>query len=359
MGEAVKEKSEPAPCLACGNPTWSSSGYCTRCRSEGEPPAPAPPPVAPPPKTEPALKVRLDETGLIAQDVGCRGCGYNLRGLGIEATCPECSIPIRRSVYGDLLRFCDPAWVARLGRGVWWIIAGIVATVVLSLAVPIFVTLLLSARTAVAMPTIMSFIGVVALLTSLVMVIGVWFLTSPDPAQMEPEPTITARRLARWCILAQLLASPLQMVAAPVAGTLPTGGMTLLRSVSMLSGMGLGMVAMVGYIAGLVYLRRLALRMERKQLAGQTRVVMWGYLCANGLGLVYSVVFLALIPIMAAGATPGPGLMSLVLAGGCVVVPAYLIFGIWGTVLLFIYAFGLREVATEAKATLAPLATSR
>ncbi len=110
MGEAVKEKSEPAPCLACGNPTWSSSGYCTRCVGEG--PAPAAPPVVPaPPKTEPVLKAHFDETGLIAEDVGCRGCGYNLRGLRIEATCPECSIPIGRSVFGDLLRYCNPAWL--------------------------------------------------------------------------------------------------------------------------------------------------------------------------------------------------------------------------------------------------------
>ena len=359
MGEAVNEKSQPSPCLACGNPTWSSSGYCTRCRSEGVPPAPVAPPVAPaPPETEPVLKVRFDERGLIGEDVGCRSCGYNLRGLRIDATCPECSIPIRRSVYGDLLRFCDPGWVGRLARGVWWIIAGIVATVVLSVAVPFFVTLLLSAAAPVALPTLMSVVGVVSLLTSLVMVIGVWLLTSPDPAQMEPEPAITARRLARWCIVAQLLATPLQMVAAP-AGMVPAAGMSLVRSLSLLSGMGLGMVALVGYIAGLVYLRRLALRMERKQLAGQTRIVIWGYLCAYGLGFVFGLVTLAVMPIMAAGAPPGPGLMSLVVAGGCVVVPAYLIFGVWGTVLLFIYAFGLREVAAKAKATLVPLTTSQ
>ena len=72
--------------------------------------------------------VAIDEDGRIIGDVTCRGCGYNLRGLTPDGVCPECAIAIGRSVKGDLLQYCDPAWVDRLARGMLWVIAGTIAS---------------------------------------------------------------------------------------------------------------------------------------------------------------------------------------------------------------------------------------
>ena len=47
----------------------------------------------------------------------CVTCGYDLRSLPIEQSCPECGTPIELSLRGDLLSQSDPAWVARLARG--------------------------------------------------------------------------------------------------------------------------------------------------------------------------------------------------------------------------------------------------
>ena len=85
-----------------------------------------PPPIAPPIQPPPVIdttrrEVALDEHGNIAEDLECRGCGYNLQGRSPspdpENVCPECSMPIARSIRGDELRFCDPAWVSRIVRG--------------------------------------------------------------------------------------------------------------------------------------------------------------------------------------------------------------------------------------------------
>lgn len=42
--------------------------------------------------------VAIDDEGRIADDLECRGCGYNLRTLGETARCPECNKPIRESL---------------------------------------------------------------------------------------------------------------------------------------------------------------------------------------------------------------------------------------------------------------------
>lgn len=111
------------------------------------PPAPSsgvtsPPIIAPPVVTAapggPA-EVQMDESGRIDEDLACRGCGYNLRGLTVEAACPECSASAGLSVRGDLLRFSDPAWVERLGRGMGWVIAGFISSVLVGIVGSILV----------------------------------------------------------------------------------------------------------------------------------------------------------------------------------------------------------------------------
>src|SRR5437870_167463 len=66
----------------------------------------------------------LDAMGRLDEDVICRKCGYNLRGLSSQGVCTECGTAVGRSMMGDLLRFSDPNWVRSLASGMDWILAG-------------------------------------------------------------------------------------------------------------------------------------------------------------------------------------------------------------------------------------------
>ena len=297
-------------------------------------PQPTPPPiVAPPmPGARVAREVAFDEAGRIAEDLPCLHCGYNLRGLGPEAACPECASAVGRSIQGDLLRFCDPDWLARLAKGLLLIIIGVLA----ELALVIFIIALFFNAVwggGLSVRALLVGVAIVGFATSLVVVIGVWWMTAPDPARTERERRVTARTVARWCITAELLSSPLSMMS-PSMGFAMTGTMTFPRGILMLLSVIVGIAVMVGYLAGLIYLRRLAMRLPRPGLAQQTRIVMWGYGSLAVASLGFRLV-------------PPPMLM----VAAYVIAAAGLVFTVWGLVLLFLYRGALSRAAAEARAT--------
>lgn len=67
---------------------------------------------------------------LISSDLPCSGCGYNLRTLGRDALCPECALPVAKSLDGAHLESADPMW---LRRQMWGLRLLITSSVLLSL----------------------------------------------------------------------------------------------------------------------------------------------------------------------------------------------------------------------------------
>jgi hypothetical protein len=295
-------------------------------------------------------ELTLDAQGRIAEDLPCRACGYNLRGHARDALCPECSTPVSLSARSDLLRFSDPDWIERLAKGMRLILIGLIASAVLQTAVAVISIALTTVGTTV-FTALMGTAGLLGAGISVIVVVGVWWLTTPDPARSERERAVSIRRLTRGCLMVQVAAAPLQ-VGSPAAGAgvpgaaVPTGWFLALT----VAGIGLWLVVLVGYGAGFVYLRRLALRVPRPPLARQTKIVMWGYLSSQGLAMAVGMIFLfVLAPTIAtAGATMTGGLVAYSITG-CAVAVGSLVFGIWALVLLFRYAALFKHTASDAR----------
>jgi hypothetical protein len=349
------------------------------------------PPIAPPPivADDGARAAVLDDVGNLGEDIPCRECGYNLRGLPLTQSCPECSLPIERSVRSDRLAFANPSWVFRLRRGLLLVIVGVLSTIGVqilgAIGIVVVVGVAMSAATRggggapppnpLGMPGVVMAIAIASLLAvacTLVTITGVWFFTTPDPAKAEPRP-VNARTLARWCYLANVLALPANMVLQSTGNGMGfggAGGMGIgigpMFYVASIAATVMGGVTAVGQVAGLIHLRALALRVPRPALAGQARLVAWSYGAALAIASLTGLVVVILMPqVMAAGGMGGPGgggpgglgmtpafgvFFGVSAIGGCLGGLGSMVFGIWALVLLFIFHAAFKKAHAEAVA---------
>ncbi len=234
-----------------------------------------------------AATLPLDPAGRIDTDIPCRKCGYNLRGLLPDGVCPECATAVGRSLHGDLLRFCDPDWVQTLASGMNWIVAGIVASIVLGCMGGGLTGILGAVRPGIAAMPIMAS----RLVGALIVFVGYWRVTTPDPGRVEEESSRSARKLVRVAQVAGIALLPSNVAA----GFIPASLQVLLM-------IGSAVVGIAGVFAIFVYARQLASRIPDDKLARNTRIVMWG-----------SVVVVAMFAVTMIG---GIGMLATLPAGG-------------------------------------------
>lgn len=352
------------------------------------------PPQFTPPLPIPAIAtalpaIALDTDGRIAGDISCRKCGYNLRGLLPDGRCPECGTAVGRSLHGDLLRFSDPEWVQKLASGMNWIVASIIIGFIGGLFSTIFLglfTTILSTRSFLVLAPLSGLVfGLIAL-------VGYWKVTTPDPARLGEEPSLSARKLVRIAQIANYAVTPVTSLLQQLAWTI---------SYMVLSA-GSGIVSLVGTFAIFIYGRKLALRLPSEKLARSCKIVMWGLAAMLTLSVVFGFYVARVVAMMAPPATttsapggltttsgpnttvsyyttvgtsgtktgrstttttPPPALFgTMAIAGsGCVLGVGYLVFGIWALRILLKFRRALSDAAEIARRTWAtqPIAATR
>lgn len=258
---------------------------------------------------DPALP--MDEKGRLLTPVTCQGCWADLHGQKIKGKCPECGASVARSARGNRLRFADPAWVETLRSGVSILLLGVLLYVVMLMVVvavqvgvqgaavleqdsgsakpPTFEQAL---EQAVGPPELAAVTIVIALIGSVVMMLGVWKLTVPEPGQTKPGDAV-AREAFRWgWLTATLLANMgnLLVLTDPTLGAMVSGVSTVF--------------SVVASIAMLLYLRGLAMRIPDEDLAGKTMLL-------QGLFLLWiAAFFVGMLMVATAVSGAGPSGMS-------------------------------------------------
>ncbi|HUU95917.1 MAG TPA: hypothetical protein VM487_09255 [Phycisphaerae bacterium] len=237
----------------------------------------------------------VDETGTVCTDRTCLKCGYNLRGLQQAGRCPECGTPVGLSIHGDLLCYAEPGYVNKLARGSRWIMRG------LTIGVLCFVLFFVSGFVLVFSAMVGSFLGLpvgawltvlgLGMLAAAIMVlVGVWFLTTPQPGVFQTDKRDTARRLVRICILVSFLGMALGMMVESLA---PPPPVMAAFEILLLGFSVLGVVAVTAYF---LYLRDLALRISpdsassgKNDPRGAKSLAVWFAVVLGVLVLLYAV----------------------------------------------------------------------
>ncbi|HRK30033.1 MAG TPA: hypothetical protein PLD59_03065 [Tepidisphaeraceae bacterium] len=250
--------------------------------------------------------------GAVSQDLPCRKCSYNLRGLTLASRCPECGTAVGYSAQGDLLRFSDPNWVDKLRYGVNLTIAGVVVAIFGTLA------LVLLSNSLGTGPAQLLMVANAVIIYSLFFV-GAWLITQPDPSGLGEDQYGAARRLIRITLLIGLANTLLQL--APEALEMPETVITMLQLMNVVA----SIIAVVGTMAQLKYFAKLNLRIPDAKLASRANFLFWA------LGIPYIILVLM-------------GGLALLLAGSgnqAIMIPIGLATGIAG---LLVLIFGIMSL---------------
>ena len=278
----------------------------------------------------------VDAGGRVVAEVPCRRCSYVLRGLHVNARCPECGAPVGVAVHGPLLRYGDPQWVRNLSRGAGVYFWGIIVGILLGIVAGLFV---LAVGKWVA--------PVLGMIGQGVALYGAWLLTEPDPSGIGEDQYGLARRVIRLSLLCGVVQFFINF---------STGYAQFSRELTvtlMVASGAASLLNVMGQFAMLRYLERLAQRIPNPRHSARARFLFWAY----GGALAFVVLLGGVIGIagyLAAGRgmAPGTGAVSMLAGLACLMVPvgiALVVFLVMFLVLLYRLQVAFDEQAKFAQ----------
>ena len=313
----------------------------------GEQPIEPPPVVAPPISSQVmgADGVTLDQEGRLAEDVVCRSCGYNLRGLMLDGNCPECDTTIEYTLHRFLLRFSDPAWLTRIRFGLTLLIVAMLAGIVLG---AVWLAVFLFALDMIELSPVM--VGTIVLLPTVALtimsVVGYVYVTTAEPGSISSGTLWSARRVARLGLISSAVIGLVAVIIdqdtyTPFAMASSENGWihSVMWGLSLLS----TLAGIIGLFASFIYGRSLALRFPADRLAKITRLVMWGYMIPSMAASLGAIVFAAWLDGNTFN-TSSDLFFTVMMVFQVVCGVPVLLFSIWGIVLLFIFRHRLKRV---------------
>ncbi len=227
-----------------------------------------PPGYAVEPFDEPPPRPAITE--VVEAGIGCRRCGYELRGLPAGGRCPECGTLVARSLHGDLLRYSDERYLAALHRGVVLILAAVAAQlVIVVLSIVVGFSMAWARPPATTLPFLVS---LAAAAVSLVLLLGWWLFSAPDPAFAGTDRGTTARGVVRATVASEAL---LTAAGAAVDAWSTTAIGQPVDVLVMAVGAAQLLASAVRFFASMLYLRWLATRLPNPQVDARAKRLMW------------------------------------------------------------------------------------
>jgi hypothetical protein len=192
-----------------------------------------------------------DDPEIVPGDTPCRKCQYNLRSLRLVSRCPECGTPVGLSIKGDFLCYSEPDWLESLRIGVDCMLGAVVVAIVAEF---------------ISEPG-----GRLAGLASTILFwLGAWFLTMPDPSGLGEDRYGTSRKVIRITLLFSMVSQAADMAEKTVG--VSSDMQIYFQIITVLSAISV----LVGQVAMLDYLRKLAERLPSHYLAARARFLMYG-----------------------------------------------------------------------------------
>lgn len=227
-----------------------------------------------PPATAPAPDIVL-------RHQPCTRCSYNLYGLPIDGSCPECGNAVSLSLRGDFLQHASPEYLSTLRSGLTTVLYTILAMVAMSILGVLFLAIFAALGGLNAQwfssRNIESLSGLVSLALYGILFAGYLKLTAVDPGYQGIEKPSNSRRTLRAIVLAQAFIKACEVgLTFFVSANIQTGNAGL--SFGIFS----GVIGLAGYILWAAhlyvmmrYVRWLGGRVPDQHILRRTRTYMW------------------------------------------------------------------------------------
>ncbi len=217
--------------------------------------------------------------------VHCIRCGYDLVGLPINGVCPECGTFVEDSRRGTLLEHSAPEYLEKLHRGVFIILAAIVAYFILFIGTivgSVISGVLGSGGLAIAFVVVMAIVGLGA---SIAVVFGWWLFSAPDPKYAGVDKGDKPRQILRASLIAVAV---LIAVGTPISlwnlvntapTTTPTGMPTTTQTATTLIELVLNLVQLAAYatwyFTSMMYVKWIGARIPNLKVVDRSKLLMW------------------------------------------------------------------------------------
>ncbi len=215
---------------------------------------------------------------LVTADRYCIQCAYLLRGLPTSGKCPECGTEVAMSLREPMLGSASLDYVRKVNSGLNFVLYGILFLVLMMILSIGAVFVMGAANAQLAMHA-------AGLIGSIMIYMGYWYYTQPDPGQVAEEKQRAARKVIRIVVAIQAVVALAHLVLGLIFGyNAPPGvrgaapGAAPPDAIALVIG-ALGIASAVAwiiqYFAVMRYTRWLASRVPDRWIVKRTKVYMW------------------------------------------------------------------------------------
>ena len=210
----------------------------------------------------------------------CIVCGYDLAGLPVEGTCPECGTAIERSYRPDRLANRSTEYLEQLRTGLSFVLNAILGSIIFRI-VSILGTIALrvSGSSILSGNALAMLSQIVSLLLSFAMLYGWWKITTPDAQAHSSDLDSKPRQILRASVIILACIYTLRMFlsfGAPGSAGFITNGFGSNIGIVLIA---IGLVRTVAWIAkffaAMLYVRWLASLVPDDNLASKAKQFMW------------------------------------------------------------------------------------
>lgn len=210
------------------------------------------------------------QQGTVVHRAICKQCAYDLSGLNSDGNCPECGLPVERSLTEDLLEFSSSAYLESLHKGVVLILAAIIVKLIVAIG-GIIIGIVLGINQ--IDPTLFYQLNYgLGFIASLMLALGWWLFSAPDPAFTGRLDGSKARQIVRITTVTvagiSLVLVPMQFMSVNSMNGPLTAIVVVLSMISMIAWA-------TGFFAAMLYIRWLAPRIPDERSFDRAKTLMW------------------------------------------------------------------------------------